>query len=236
MTTDKVIDRIKKLLSLASSANEHEAASAMAKATELMVQHQISEASVSLADEPEQVEEQVLFESGRRVVWKGAIAEALTYAAGCKSYTLIGGGKSSLRLIGTPSALATVRYMFAYLVKEIERISKRSFIASGQVGRSRAWQNAFKIGATSVICKRIKMQRKETIAAAAAAGQNDALVVVKQGEKDVSVFMAREVGATKKSSRPSMSSSAGYTSGRDAGSKVNLGGNMGLNAGSKQLA
>ena len=43
-TKDKMVDRVRKLLSLANSANEHEAAAAAAQAADLMVQFEIEAA------------------------------------------------------------------------------------------------------------------------------------------------------------------------------------------------
>ena len=52
MTTEqsKILERIKKLLALATSSNEHEAAAAMAKAQALMAEHGLTEAKIRLSD------------------------------------------------------------------------------------------------------------------------------------------------------------------------------------------
>lgn len=50
MTSAEVLAKIRKCLALATSANEHEAAAALAKARELMEAHNISERDVALAD------------------------------------------------------------------------------------------------------------------------------------------------------------------------------------------
>lgn len=48
--TDKVLERVRKLLALATSSNEHEAAAAMAKAQALMAEHGLTEAKIRLSD------------------------------------------------------------------------------------------------------------------------------------------------------------------------------------------
>ncbi len=50
MANSKHIDKIKKLLRLAKSANEHEAAAAMSRAQALMQQHGLSSESPELSD------------------------------------------------------------------------------------------------------------------------------------------------------------------------------------------
>ena len=48
--TDKILERVKKLLALATSSNEHEAAAAMAKAQAMMAEHGLTEAKIRLSD------------------------------------------------------------------------------------------------------------------------------------------------------------------------------------------
>lgn len=50
-TQDRIVDKIAKLLALAESTSEHEAAAALGRATELMTKHQIEEATVRLRGE-----------------------------------------------------------------------------------------------------------------------------------------------------------------------------------------
>ena len=48
--SEKILDKIKKCLALASSANEHEAAAALRQAQKLMAQFGLTETDVTLAD------------------------------------------------------------------------------------------------------------------------------------------------------------------------------------------
>lgn len=50
MTRAQILKKIRKLLALSASANEHEAAAALAKAQALMEEHQLAESDVELAD------------------------------------------------------------------------------------------------------------------------------------------------------------------------------------------
>ena len=50
MTRAQILKKIRKLLALSASANEHEAAAALAKAQALMEEHELAERDVELAD------------------------------------------------------------------------------------------------------------------------------------------------------------------------------------------
>ena len=65
---EKIIERIKKLLELSKSSNEHEAAIAASRAAELMMDHQISEAEIhSSSVRAEPVVEEMIDKEGKIV-------------------------------------------------------------------------------------------------------------------------------------------------------------------------
>ena len=74
-------DRIRKLLALADSPNEHEAAAAAEKAQELMLRHGIELATVAASThQPLKVDEHVA--SGKVDPWRGILASAVASSAG----------------------------------------------------------------------------------------------------------------------------------------------------------
>lgn len=242
MTDSKIIGRIRKLLSLSKSANEHEAASAAASAAKMMLEHEIEEAS--LCDAPEAVEKSTLDETGKkRVPWKGILAHSLTVAHGCKAYTERSNGGATIKIVGQPSKVATIRYMYAYLVSEVNRLADLSFgdehrecKASGvQPPSARSWKNAFRLGASSVIGKRLIDQRKRTHIAAQLGGQKNALVVVKSAEEAVQKYVRDNVKGIRSGTAARYSSRSGFASGKAAGKGVSLGGGRGLGSGAKRL-
>lgn len=101
----KIADRIKKLLALATSANPHEAAQAAAEAQRLMVEHDLSEAC--LEEGPGPVVEYVVQESdgsSRACMWRASLADKLGEAMGVKVlYTV---GSSRLRSFGRSADVA----------------------------------------------------------------------------------------------------------------------------------
>lgn len=245
MSKDKIIDRIKKLLSLSKSSNEHEAAQAAALAADLMLSNEIEEAALcEPEDAPEDVGADTLDELGKqRTPWKGTLAHCLTQSAGCRSYTSRRTGQVTIQIVGQPSKVATVRYMYAYLVGEINRLADSAFREEhAECSRSgvpapsaRAWKNAFRLGAAGVIGNRVMAQRKETHAKAKASGAGTSLAVIETAEKAVEQYVRRTVGRLGSSPRPQFSSRSGYGAGAAAGQNVSLGGGRGLGAGAKQL-
>jgi hypothetical protein len=244
MTENKVIDRIKKLLSLSKSNNEHEAAQAAALAADLMIKHEIAEAALCDAEnEPEDASQETIDQSGRRVSWKGQLAHAISKSAGCRSYSDVRGKGCQTQVVGQPSKIATVRYMYQYLTAEVDRLANSAYGAEHEecarsgvpAPSARAWKNAFRLGASQTIAGRLVDQRKKTHAAAAAAGQSSALVVVKKAEEAVSIYIKKNVPGLRATARAQFSSRSGYGAGANAGRGVNLGGNAALGAGRRQL-
>jgi hypothetical protein len=244
MENIKIIDRIKKLLSLATSANQHEAAQAAALAADLMLKHEIEEAALAPAEAaPEAVEESVLDELGRQhVSWRGIIAAGLSKAHGCACYGTKEKGIAQTRVVGQPSKVATIRYMYAYLTSETDRLADVAYRdevlecrkSDVPAPSARGWKNGFRVGCAAEISKRLTAQRKETHAAARIAGQSSALVVVADAERAVERHMRREHPRLRSSSVRT-SSRSGVSAGRAAGGNVSLGGGRALGRGAHQL-
>lgn len=233
-----IIDRIKKLLALSNSTNEHEAANAAALAAELMLQHKIDQADLAVEDEAQ--EEVAAWRVGSdktNVGWKGVMLVGLFYAFGCW------GSKSAQRgwrVIGRKSDVDTVRYLFDYLVNEVNRLADEGWERHQYetYDSIRRWKNAFRVGAAGVIQRRLKEQHQQTMKAAEEAGKTSALVYIGKQEEQVALACRQRGIKFQKTGRDvSGSSHDGYARGREAGKDVVLGGGRGqLAAGRKQLA
>jgi hypothetical protein len=251
-TGNKIIDRIRKLLELSKSANEHEAASAGARAAALMEEHQISEAVLRVTDEREAepvVEGSVAAgrQSGRRVAWKCTIVRGAAKAMGC-SNTFTTGGKMST--FGHTSAVQTWSYLCQYLFREVDRLADEAWetqrlrFASHDAAGPRAWKNAFRLGAAHVICERLKKQAKRqddhraaAVAAVAPVEATMALAIIAKDRALVDAEYARRAESFVKGTPiGQISSGDGYRAGRKAGETVALsGGGPGLPAPAKAL-
>ncbi|WP_072743159.1 DUF2786 domain-containing protein [Sporanaerobacter acetigenes] len=82
---ENIILRIKKLLALSESSNEHEAKVAMLKAQELLVKHKLSIKEIKEYKEINVIEEKtdITFRQAR---WKGRLASLITENFGCCHY------------------------------------------------------------------------------------------------------------------------------------------------------
>lgn len=251
MTQEKILDRIKKLLSLSKSTNEHEAALAAAHAAKLMMEHNIAEAA--LADDEtgnaESVEEECIDSTGRLIQWRAQILAGLANAFDCRFY--VGNTRSAstgkprrrYMVVGQPSKQATVRYMYAYLISEVDRLADSAYYEEvtecslSGVSRpsARGWKNGFRFGASVIIRDRLEEQRTQSRADARAAGQGQALMRIDQQALAIDDYMKRNLNLAP-IARAQVSSRSGYSAGKQAGARVSLG-NSGprLGAGARRL-
>jgi len=184
MSIEKILDRVRKLLSLSEhSGSEHEAALAASRAAALMEQYQLSEALVRLDDanakpEPilrdERLEPDAPQIGRKRVAWKEAISNAVAKDLGVREYyryrTAWTGHTmrrtADVRGFGRETAIQTWRYTCEYLWRTVDELADKAWIAEGDdessMGTVRAWKNSFRVGCASKISERIFANRKAT--------------------------------------------------------------------------
>ena len=128
----KVIDRIRKLLALAgNNPNEHEAALAASRAQELMLEHDLTMASVSTKMDArttgiERTERKVLRQKGKPGGWKVALFNCVGSTSDCWVYASEGSKyyDATGYLIGRSSDVEMAHYLFDFLVAEMERLQQ----------------------------------------------------------------------------------------------------------------
>jgi hypothetical protein len=183
----RALDRVRKLLALASSPNVHEAASAAAHAQALIDRHRLSailDAESSADDERDPITDarDEPLETARKIrPWKSLLAIVLAEHNGCVAYTLDEGAQSALVLVGRAADRAAVATLWTALVKRIEWLS-----ATHGAGRSRRWHDDFRVGAVDAIAQQLAATRAEPQRTEAAALDATALAVVDR------VFEARD--------------------------------------------
>lgn len=141
--TIAIIDKIRQLRELSKSSNINEAANAAAAADRLIAKFRISEAELAYSHNNESSPEEdsfVLYETSRLINWKLYLAQVLSKHYGCAIYnSCIIGSKpyerkiSRFKLVGLQSDMEITRYMFAWLVSEIERLCKLNCYGRGHV-------------------------------------------------------------------------------------------------------
>jgi hypothetical protein len=145
-----ILERVKKLMALAKSDNEHEAALALAQAQRLMTKHSIEQ---GMLDESEPLKEGVVARAARFEIWLTRLYLAVAEANGCvaMTYSMKGQSERSLKFVGRKDDIVTGRAMAAYVESEIERLAHPlSWI------RDRVWINSYKEGLVDTISMKLK--------------------------------------------------------------------------------
>jgi hypothetical protein len=238
---EKIIDRVKKLLALGESDNPNESAAAMAAAQRLMTEHAIEQAMLDTTEEKddEQVvdfsdREDALNQDKRYVNWKGQLAVTLSDANGCHCWR----NQGRLHLVGRPSDVATVRYFFAYCVREIDRLVK----LQGR-GHGRTWMNNYRHGVVDAIRIKVRAEKKDLVEEMRSKATGMSLVVVNNAIAKVeeraklSADHATRIHKLRKArSSYSRLDRSARDKGRQDGRNINLSSGKGLGAGaSKKL-
>jgi hypothetical protein len=245
-----VIERIKKLLKLSTSSNEHEAALAAQRASELMRAHNIAEAQLRV-EEPEArgpepiVKDHTVNVKGnakRAAKWKGHLVSAAARLYNCHVWLSHGEHK----LFGRESDVQAAHYTAQYLIAEVDRIAKAAWAASPEKAlgavSGRSWIPNFCLGAAVTVwhrCSEVgseRLAKARAAAAAAAAGPVTALVVVAKDELEVfdeyKSFSRRF--RTVRSGGGRVTQAGAYDQGRAAGASVSLSNSSGRGLGSGQ--
>lgn len=129
----KMIDKIKKLLALASSANEHEAALAAEKAQALLAEHNLTMSDVGDDESGTEIMLDSILESDSRP-WRRSLAAATAKLYFCsyfftfkKKYTLsrqCGYIRYDVHsFVGAAHNVEVAKMMFKYLIDTIERLA-----------------------------------------------------------------------------------------------------------------
>jgi len=182
MALDELIAKVQKLRRLATNAaaTEHEAAAAAAAADRLIQEHGLQEAQLQadsgeVGERPDEDRDAFARWDGSVPQWQLSLAVQLIRHYNCACYRTPGKrGRwgTSLHVIGRPSDVSTARYMYSWLVLEIERLAKRFS------GQGKAWINSYKHGASRGVLDAMyhakKTAREE---ARAAAPQSAALAI-----------------------------------------------------------
>lgn len=177
--TARVLERVRKLLALATSSNVHEAALAASRAQELIDRHRLQR----LIDEENRNAEAAPITDGREAPlvearrirkWKSVLAQALAQLNGCLAYTEKRGKMKRIILAGTAEDRAAVATLWEGLVRRIEWLSATHLDGEGQDKR---WHDAFRIGAVQTITDRLQESRQ----ASTAQVQTTALAVAARG-------------------------------------------------------
>jgi len=163
MTYNEALQKAAKLLRLSKSDNPNEAALAASRAQEIIDRYRIETEMLAYAvngqeqpkdDEPiKDFSDDPLERLRRKSTWKARLAQHIANHNCCKMYN----GWYGPTVIGRPSDVATVRYLYAWLVQEVDRLAERDCKGNGI-----SWANNFRLGVVDTIGNRLHEQKKET--------------------------------------------------------------------------
>jgi hypothetical protein len=175
-----VLDRVRKLLALATSPNVHEAAAAAARAQRLIDEHRLEELLAAEQEAPafDDARDEPIETSKRLRPWKAALASVLADASGCVAYTLTRGREQSIVLVGRAEDRRAVTAMYQALTAQVEWLS-----ATHGAGESKKWHASFRLGAVHSI--RVAMnERPEPTASDGTPGLVHAALVAQRDALD----------------------------------------------------
>lgn len=176
MTRAEALEKVRKLLALAQSDNEHEAALAAAAADRLLTKYELDRAELDApeddAEECQEWEHPLYTFNKKRPTWKGVLAAGISRHFGCFVYRTHKYGEGRCVLIGRASNVAAARYIFEWVSQEIDRL------ASKQKGNGRSWVSAYRHGAASAVLDALKKEREAASREARTAATGSALVAI----------------------------------------------------------
>ncbi len=247
----EIIDRITKLLSLASSPNEHEASAAMAKAQEILTEHNLRlediETSHKSPDIP--IEQTEILSGNRKVYWRGFIANAMPSTAGaaiananfCKAWWM--GGR--MVIAGRSHNVAISLSLYDYLTKTVERLAAEGVKAEKQAWHTylcqiegtsiepctrpnwRRWKSSFITGCCQRLLERIEEQTRKMNSEGIPDTKVTGLAcrMAHEREQEAITLWRREQGITltrRKATSKAKVTTDGYTAGQRAGDSISL--------------
>jgi len=232
MTHAEAIEKVKKLMRLAESPVKAEAELAAAKASEIMSRYELDAAAIELSN-PTQAKEDIadfgedpLDEMRVVASWKSRLSVVVSSLHGCQCYKRGG----SLNLIGRPSDVATVRYLYSWICRQIELV-----VASEGLGHSKNYKNNFRLGMVDTIAVRMRDAKKvaeqqfrqETVAACSTTALvlvENAIVLRQQHYEEAVAFGKAKLHLRTQHGYRPRHNDAGRTAGREAGQHVQFNG------------
>lgn len=118
--SNKIKDKIEKLLNLSMSDNEHEAALALERALKLMNEHNITQEEVYRQNF---INKELIINNKILPDWKVNLYSAMANVAGC-IFTWRNGAKVKAQITGRERDVENAIYLCEFLAREVERQEK----------------------------------------------------------------------------------------------------------------
>lgn len=213
---DAIVERIRKLLALANSCNEHEAALAASHAQRLLSEHNLAMADIEADAMPNSADKVETAVSKTLPKWVRHLSAGVCTAFDCQAIHYPAQGK--MTFIGVGADVQIAAYTFAYLDRTVRKLCgtyMKHHVAANVPNRHRElMRQSYYLGAVSTITSRLQAQRIQTPVTPGA------LVPVKEG---IILKTISEMGPIRNiRSRRSFINSSAYAQGLTDGITVGI--------------
>lgn len=227
---EKIIDRIRKLIALSGSSNEHEAALAAEKAQVLLAEHNLATADIKADDnEDEEFEIEEVAETDS-YPWRRQLGAMVSQLYFCKYFFTTTGQTEKRRdihtFVGATHNIAVAKIMFTYLFSTVDRLAREG-AKSYPVKEQSPYRTSFRHACSLRLCHRIaqRIQQGKSGQLKTEAGTNlpALLSLYEQAEAKAGATIAAKVGKMiVKKARITLNHSGGIRDGNEAGHKIGL--------------
>ena len=216
MDNNPIIEKIKKLLALSNSCNEHEAALAASHVQRLLSEHNLAMADIEAADRPDKADKVETTVSRTLPKWVRHLSAGVGSAFDCQAIHHPATGK--MTFIGVGADVQIAAYTFTYLDRTVRKLCSaymKQNVSSALAARHRElMRQSYYLGAVSTINIRLREQKTRTPVT------SGALVPVKEGLIRQAI---NEIGNVRTMhSRRSYINSDAYSSGQTDGGQVGI--------------
>lgn len=222
---NNIKEKIQKLLNLATSDNEHEAAVALAKATELMNKWNLDRETV-LGQKIEKID--IILPFYKWTSENQVLVEILSKL--CDGYCLFGNGNKKLNrfarivLSGRPRDLENFRYLFDYLNKKMRKESEKYKLSirvpgvNNKDNKNSIETKSFRIGFLKRIEEKLESSKREFFTL------NKSLIVIdsEAKRKEAEAFLSALIGNIKTQKRSIAIADRHLEAGKKAAEEVDL--------------
>src|SRR6267142_2866099 len=250
VTREEVMRKLAALLRLAARpGTAGEAAAAAGRAQALMDRWELTRAEIELDGGRALEPDEGMMDFGNRPEgelgrfkkvsgWHLLLGAAIARQNGCFAYRSVRKDTVTLELVGRPSQVEAVRYLYAYLSVEIDRLARDEGL-----GMTATWRTEFKLGAVTEVEDILRKRRDETMQGwrNENAGNKHALVVVQNALQRLDPADARRFAFSQRrftKGHSGRASNGHDPTAREAGAaaarRINMGGGPGIGPGTRQ--
>ena len=216
MDQNPIIEKIRKLLALSNSCNEHEAALAASHAQRLLAEHNLAMADIETTPKPDKADRIETAAAKTLPKWLRHLVAGVSSAFDCQAIHHPANGK--LTFIGVGADVQIAAYTFSYLDRSVRKlcVNYMKQHATDAVGgrRRELLRQSYYLGAVSTIGRMLAAQKQQTpVTAGALVPLKEALIRQAMGE----IGQIRTMH-----SRRSYINSSAYTQGQSDGQRIGI--------------